>query len=171
MKLTISDSKSGKSYSVEADEKTTLLLLGKKIKDEIDLSFIEAGLRGVITGGSNKQGFPMISTLDQSGSKRILLTSGIGFRPTRKGERRKKRVVGRIIDNSIQQVNLKIISGTTNTLEEKYKKVKEENKEESIPKPISKKKWMYDELWLFLVDYLEKEFKKRSQFNMETYMS
>jgi len=140
MKLNISDSKSAKTYSVEADEKTTLTLLGKKIKDEVDLSFIEAGLRGIITGGSNKQGFPMIATLDQSGSKRVLLTKGIGFRPTRKGERRKKRIIGRIIDNTIQQVNLKIIAGTTKTLEEKYKKPKEEKKEDNIPKPISKKK-------------------------------
>jgi len=140
MKLNISDSKSAKTYSVEADEKTTLTLLGKKIKDEVDLSFIEAGLRGIITGGSNKQGFPMIATLDQSGSKIVLLTKGIGFRPTRKGERRKKRIIGRIIDNTIQQVNLKIIAGTTKTLEEKYKKPKEEKKEDNIPKPISKKK-------------------------------
>jgi len=140
MKLNISDSKSAKSYSVEADEKTALSLLGKKIKEEIDLSFIEAGLRGIITGGSDKQGFPMIATLDQTGSKRVLLTKGIGFRPTRKGERRKKRIIGKIIDNTIQQVNLKIVAGTTKTLEEKYQKPKEAPAEDSIPKPMGKRK-------------------------------
>ena len=139
MKLTISDPKTSKSFSVEADDKTSLYFLNKKIKDEVELSFIEPGMKGVITGGSNKQGFPMLSSLDLVGTKRILSKGGVGFKPTRKGERRKKRVAGRIVDNNIQQVNIKLTAGTTNVLIEKYSK-KEEKKEETFPQSVSKRK-------------------------------
>jgi len=126
MKLNISDPKTAKTYSVEADEKTGLTLLSKKIKDEFDLSFIATGLKAVITGGSDKQGFPMLPSLDIDGRKKVYLSGGVGFKPKRKGERRKKRVAGKIINQNTQQVNLKITAGDTKVLAEKYTKPKEE---------------------------------------------
>jgi len=131
MKLNISDPKTSKTYSVDADEKTNLNLLGKKIKDEIELTFISNGLKAVITGGSDKEGFPMHPTVDSDLRKKLYLKGGVGFKPKKKGERRKKRVVGRIISQNIQQVNLKIISGDTKILDEKYTKKKEDKKEEN----------------------------------------
>jgi len=128
MKLNVADPKNSKTYSVEADEKNSLYFVGKKIKDEVDLSFINPGLKGVITGGSDKDGFPMNPSLDSENRKKLFLAGGVGFKPTRKGERRRKRVAGRIISNHIQQVNIKITSGDTKILEEKYKKPKEDKK-------------------------------------------
>jgi len=128
MKLNVADPKNSKTYSVEVDEKNSLYFVGKKLKDEVDLSFISSGLKGVITGGSDKDGFPMYGALDSENRKKMLLSGGVGFKPTRKGERRRKRVAGRIISNHIQQVNIKITSGDTKVLEEKYKKPKEEKK-------------------------------------------
>ncbi|MFH0905823.1 MAG: S6e family ribosomal protein [archaeon] len=133
MKLNISDPKSAQSYSIEADEKTKIYLLDKKIKDEVVLEFLGAGYKGVITGGSDKQGFPMNISLISGGSKRVLLSKGsVGFRPTKKGERRRKRIANKVVDQATQQVNIKLLSGDTKILEEKYKKVKEE-------KPADKK--------------------------------
>ncbi len=128
MKLNVADPKTSKTYSVEIDEKTSLYFLGKKLKDEVELSFISEGLKGVITGGSDKDGFPMHRALDSENRKKLLLSGGVGFKPTRKGERRRKRVAGRIISNHIQQINIKVISGDTKVLEEKYKSVKKEDK-------------------------------------------
>lgn len=128
MKLNLGDPKNAKSYSVEVDEKNSLYFIGKKIKDEVDLSFISSGLKGVITGGSDKDGFPMHRALDTENRKKVLLSGGVGFKPKRKGERRRKRVAGRIVSNHIQQINIKLTSGDTNVLEEKYKKVKEDKK-------------------------------------------
>lgn len=128
MKLNVADPKNSKTYSVDVDEKTGLYFVGKKLKDEVDLSFIVAGLKGVITGGSDKDGFPMHGALDSENRKKLLLTGGVGFKPTRKGERRRRRVAGRIISNRIQQVNIKVTSGDTSVLSEKYSKPKEEKK-------------------------------------------
>lgn len=128
MKLNVADPKNSRTYSVDTDEKTGLYFVGKKLKDEVDLSFISAGLKGVITGGSDKDGFPMHGTVDSENRKKLLLTGGVGFKPTRKGERRRRRVAGRIISNHIQQINIKVTSGDTKILAEKYFKPKEEKK-------------------------------------------
>lgn len=128
MKLNVSVPKTSKTYSVEVDEKNSLYFIGKKIKDEVDLSFISSGLKGVITGGSDKDGFPMFSSLDIETRKKMFLSKKPGFKPSRKGERKKKRIASRIVTSHIQQINIKITSGETNILEEKYKKPKEEKK-------------------------------------------
>jgi small subunit ribosomal protein S6e len=127
MKLNIADPKNAKTFSIEADEKNSLYFVGKKLKDEVDLSFIAAGLKGVITGGSDKDGFPMHGALDSENRKKLLLSGGVGFKPTRKGERRRKRVAGRIITTHIQQLNIKLIAGDSKVLEEKHTK-KDEKK-------------------------------------------
>jgi len=127
MKLNIADPKKSKTYSIEIDEKNSLYFVGKKLKEEVDLSFISAGLKGVVTGGSDKDGFPMYGALDSENRKKLLLSGGVGFKPKRKGERRRKRVAGRIITNHIQQVNIKLIAGDPKVLEEKHTK-KEDKK-------------------------------------------
>ncbi len=137
MRLTLSDSKTKKSYNVEADEKLKLHLLGKKIKDEVDLSSISPGLKGVITGGSDKQGFPMHTKLDSESSKKILTTKGLGFKTTRSGERRRVRVAGRIIIDKTAQVNIKLTAGETTGFDERFPKQK---KEEDSSKKGKKKK-------------------------------
>lgn len=129
MKLNISDPKTAKTYSVEADDKARLTLLNKKIKEEVNLSIDGHDYKFVITGGADKQGFPMHPALESQGTKIILLSGGVGFRPSRKGERKKKRVGGRTVVENIQQVNLKLVSGDVKPLDEKYSKKKEEKKE------------------------------------------
>jgi small subunit ribosomal protein S6e len=129
LKLNISDPKTSKTYNIEADDKVKLSLIGKKIKDEVNLSFIDASLKGVITGGSNKDGFPMMSSLDMEGTKKVLIPDGFAFKAKRKGERKRKRVAGKIITETAQQINIKIISGETKVLDEKYAKKAEDKKE------------------------------------------
>jgi len=137
LRLTLSDSKSKKSYNVEADEKTKLHLLGKKIKDEVDLSSITPGLKGIITGGADKQGFPMHTKLDSETSKKILTTKGVGFKTDRKGERRRVRVAGRFVIDKTAQVNIKLTSGDTTGFDERFPKQK---KEEDLSSKKGKKK-------------------------------
>jgi small subunit ribosomal protein S6e len=126
LRLTLSDPKTKKSYNAEADEKTKLHLLGKKINDEVDLSGIAPGLKGKITGGSDKQGFPMHTKLDSESSKKILTTKGIGFRTNRNGERRRVRVAGRVVVAGTAQVNIKITEGDTTGFFERFPKQKKE---------------------------------------------
>lgn len=139
LKIVLNDSKTKESYNVEVDDKIRLSLIGKKIKDELDLSFIVPGLKGKITGGSDKQGFPLSPKLDSERPKKILTKVGFGFKSaTKNGQRKRVRVSGRIITENTQQVNVKIIEGDTSTLKEKYPK-KEKTDEDKKTKKKKKK--------------------------------
>jgi small subunit ribosomal protein S6e len=86
-------------------------LIGKGVGDELEGTFI--GFDGYlfkITGGSDHSGFPMVPGVEGAMPKRILIGHrGVGYKPTRKGKRRRKRVRGRLISEDIYQINLKIL--------------------------------------------------------------
>ena len=84
-------------------------LIGKKIGDVIDGGVVGLpGYRLRITGGSDKDGFPMRPDLPGAARRRILLTTGPGYRPKEKGIRRRKSVRGKEISTEIFQINVKI---------------------------------------------------------------
>ncbi|GAB4312299.1 MAG: 30S ribosomal protein S6e [Methanobacteriaceae archaeon] len=123
-KLVISDKE--KSHQIEIDAKQSKKLIGLTLGEEFDASDI--GLTGYklkITGGSDKNGFPMKK--DISGPRRIktLTSGGIGYKPQRKGERRRKTVRGNTISDDIVQVNTVITEKGKKSLEE-ILEVKEE---------------------------------------------
>jgi small subunit ribosomal protein S6e len=108
-KICINEPKTKKSWQVEKDAPS---LIGMKIGDKFDGSLI--GLSGFtlqMTGGSDKDGFPMRYDLQGIARKKALLTSGPGFRPTVKGLRRRKYIRGNTISADIVQVNCKVIEG------------------------------------------------------------
>ncbi len=103
-KLVISEDK--KSHQIEVDQAQTKQLVGKKIGDEIDASVV--GLDGYklkITGGSDKNGFPMKKDVDGPRRIRSLVSSGLGFNPQRDGQRRRKTVRGNTVSDDIVQIN------------------------------------------------------------------
>ena len=104
-KLVISEGENSHQLEVEATESKKLI--GLKIGDNFDASLV--GLKGYtlkITGGSDKNGFPMRK--DVEGPRRIksLLAGGIGFNPKRDGQRRRKTVRGNTISDDIVQINV-----------------------------------------------------------------
>lgn len=114
-KIVISEPKSRKSYQIEKD---VPLLIGKKIGDTFDGSSL--GLAGFvlqITGGSDKDGFPMRHDLQGTARKKVLLASGSGYNPKRKGVKRRKYVRGNTVSEDIAQVNCRIVSGEGNITE------------------------------------------------------
>lgn len=120
-------SKGGKSFQKEVDEN---IFYGKKIGDKIGGSIV--GLENFelqITGGSDKQGFPMRKGVMGSTRKKLLLSGGIGYKPKRKGVRRRKSIRGEIISDEIAQVNLKVIKGDDKKFEEILRKLKGEQQE------------------------------------------
>ena len=103
-KLVISEGENSHQLEVEATESKKLI--GLKIGDNFDASLV--GLKGYtlkITGGSDKNGFPMKK--DVEGPRRIksLLSGGIGFNPKRDGQRRRKTVRGNTLSDDIVQIN------------------------------------------------------------------
>ena len=72
-KAVVSDPKTGKSFSRDVTGHYVSSLVGKKVGEEIDGIFV--GLPGYklrITGGSDKDGVPMIQDLPGPRRKRIL---------------------------------------------------------------------------------------------------
>lgn len=152
-KVVISDPKSGKSFQLELEQSG--LLVGKAIGDKIDGgTFNLPGYELEITGGSDKVGNPMRKDVEGAAPRRLLLTGGAGFRPTLKGERRKKRVLGRRISGDVVQVNMKVVKAGSTPIEKALGKAeapaeekpaeapKEEEKPEEKPaeKPKEEKK-------------------------------
>lgn len=110
-KANISDPKDGRSYQTSISGHHANSLIGKKIGDTIDGIFV--GLPGYklqITGGSDKDGFPMRKDMIGARRSKLLVSKGHGFRPSRKGERRRKSMRGNAISPEINQVNLKVLS-------------------------------------------------------------
>ena len=63
-----------------------------------------------ITGGNDKQGFPMKQGVLTAGRVKLLLSKGHScYRPRRKGQRRRKSVHGCIVDGSLSVLSLVIV--------------------------------------------------------------
>ena len=141
-KLVVSDPKTKKTYQKEVSQKESGLI-GRKIGDKVNGDFL--GMQGYqlqVTGGSDKQGFPMRKDIQGAARKRTLLTGGPGFHPKTKGERRRKSVRGNTISRDIVQVNSKIVKYGTKKLEQIFGKKEEkkpEEKKEEKPKEEFKK--------------------------------
>lgn len=142
-KLTINDPKSGKSYQKSVD---TTIFREKKIREIIKADPI--GIPGYelqITGGSDKEGFPMRTDMPGVGRRKALLTSGPGVHIKRKGIKRRKAVRGNTISLDTSQINLKITKYGAKTVEELFgikKEAAEKEKVEEAPKkeePTKKK--------------------------------
>jgi len=101
----------GLSKLIEIDEKKSRLFEGKKIGESINGGLIGfPNYEFVITGGSDSSGFPMRKDVHGPVKKRILVSKrGIGYKPTRKGEKRRKMVRGNEITFDMTLINLKVI--------------------------------------------------------------
>lgn len=115
-KFVISDG--NKSYQVEKDQKDSPVM-GKKIGENIPGDFL--GLEGyelAISGGSDKDGFPMRNDVEGTTRKRVVLEGGVGFKPDVDGLRRRKMVRGNIIAGDITQINCKVTKKGAKPLDE-----------------------------------------------------
>ena len=141
-KICINEPKTRKSWQVE---KEAPALIGLKIGENFEGSLI--GLSGFtlqITGGSDKDGFPMRYDLTGISRKKALLSGMPGFRPKVKGLRKRKYIRGNTISLDIVQVNCKVVEGegdiaTMLGIQPKQKEApKEEQKTEEKPKEEKK---------------------------------
>ncbi|MDI6847484.1 MAG: 30S ribosomal protein S6e [Candidatus Bathyarchaeia archaeon] len=132
-KIIISDPETGTSKTVEVEETRTIPLIGRKMGETIDGSIM--GLPGhklQITGGSDKDGFPIRSNVHGGVRRRVVLSGGIGFNPQSKGERRRKTVRGNVITDEIVQINMKIVEKPKRPKEKKKAKEKEEKPKKEV---------------------------------------
>ncbi len=132
MKLVVSDPKTGRTIQTDIPEDKRVLIVGKKMGEE--LAGDDFGLAGYVLtlrGGSDDSGFPMKSNISGSRKLRSLVSTGPGFKPTMKGQRKKKMFRGDTYSLEITQVNTSIKTPGAQSLDELFPKgeKKEEKKE------------------------------------------
>jgi len=133
-KIIVSDPEEGTSKTVELEEARAVPLIGKKIGDTVDGTILGLpGCKVLITGGSDKDGFPMRPNVHGGVRRSAVLSGGVGFNPENRGERRRKKVRGNVITDEIVQINMKIVEKPKGKkLEEQKEKAQteQEKKEE-----------------------------------------
>jgi small subunit ribosomal protein S6e len=108
-----------KSVQMEVDASKTKKLVGLTLGEEFDGDIV--GMEGYtlkITGGSDKNGFPMKKDLSGPRRVRSLVSGGIGYNPTRDGERRRKTFRGNTISEDIVQISTIVTKAGAKSLDE-----------------------------------------------------
>ncbi len=142
-RLTVSDSKTAQAYQVTVTGAAANKIIGKNIGETISGDI--AGLSGYtlkLTGGTDKDGFPMRPDLPGPTRRKILVAGGVGFHPKHDGERRRKSMRGKEISSDVTQINTVVVEYGQKPLEEIFpkKEVKEgEATEEKKPKEKKRK--------------------------------
>lgn len=100
-----------KVYDID-DEKKLANLYGMRMGQEIEGDVLGDEFKGYvfrITGGNDKQGFPMMQGVISNQRVRLLMGAGSTyFRPRRDGERRRKSVRGCIVGSDLAILNFVI---------------------------------------------------------------
>lgn len=76
------------------------------------------GYKLIITGGSDRDGFPMRPEIPGSRRRAILVTEGVGFHTKDRGVRRRRSLRGNAISPETLQLNLKVVSRGPKPIEE-----------------------------------------------------
>lgn len=127
-KVIVSDPE-GTSKVVELEESRAAPLIGRKIGEILDGSVVDIpGQKIQVTGGSDKDGFPMRPSVHGGVRRRVLLSGGVGFNSQKKGMQKRKTIRGNVITDEIVQINLKIVGKAKK--QEEGKKVKQKKKKQ-----------------------------------------
>ena len=109
-KVIVSDPQAGTSKVVELEEARASPFIGRKLGETLDGAVVDLPAHKVqLLGGSDKDGVPMRSNVHGGVRRAVVLSGGAGFKPHKKGERRRKTVRGDIITDEIAQINMKIV--------------------------------------------------------------
>jgi small subunit ribosomal protein S6e len=128
-KVIVSDPEAGTSKAVELEEARAAPLIGRRIGETIDGSVLDLpGHKAQITGGSDKDGFPMRPSVHGGVRRKVVLSGGVGFNPQNEGIRRRKTIRGNVITDEIVQINVKITEKSKQAKEGKKTKEKKEEK-------------------------------------------
>ena len=119
----------GKCFQKETDSNA---IYGKVIGDKIGGEMV--GLEGYelqITGGNDKQGFPMRKGVAGAVRKRFILSGGTGYKLDGKGVRRRKGIRGEVVSEETSQLNMKVLKEGAKKFADLFKKDEPEKAPES----------------------------------------
>merc|ERR1711959_628549 len=114
MLINIACSETGAQKAIDVeDDKKLLPFFDKRMAQEVDgdsLGDEFVGYRFRITGGNDKQGFPMMQGVLSPERVRLLLTKGSKcYRQRRTGEKKRKSVRGCIVNHNLSVLNLLVV--------------------------------------------------------------
>ena len=104
-KVVVSDPKT-KAYQFDVKGADANKLIGRSIGETVDGNVV--GLPGYtlkITGGSDRSGMVMRPDLPGPKRQKVLVATGVGYSPVKKGVRRRKMMRGMEIAPDIVQIN------------------------------------------------------------------
>ncbi|WP_435061987.1 30S ribosomal protein S6e [Halobaculum sp. EA56] len=107
-KIVVGDD-AGDTRQFDVDGQDANRFLGRELGEEVDGAAV--GLDGVdltLTGGSDKAGRPMREDVPGSELKELLLEGGVGYEPSRDGERKRVTVRGRQVSEETVQINARV---------------------------------------------------------------
>jgi len=104
--VVVADPEDGSTYQRDVDGQDANRFIGREIGEEVDAGAV--GLDGYtleLTGGSDETGRPMREDVPGAGITERLLDDGVGFEPSRDGERKRVTVRGRRVSDATAQIN------------------------------------------------------------------
>lgn len=107
--VVVSDPSNGRTTQLEVDGQNANRFIGRELGETVEGSAV--GLDGAtleLTGGSDNAGRPLRPDVAGSSLTEVLLTGGVGYKPSRDGERKRVTVRGREISDEVAQINAKI---------------------------------------------------------------
>jgi small subunit ribosomal protein S6e len=114
MKINIANPSMGTQKIIEVDDENILRnFYDKRMAQEVDGGVLGTAYKGYvfrISGGNDKQGFPMKQGLLTASRVRLLLTNGhTCYRPRKTGERKRKSIRGAIVSSELSVMNLVVV--------------------------------------------------------------
>ena len=126
-KIVISDPETSRASSLELEGSQAAPLIGRKLGEVVDGSIVKmSGHKLKVTGGSDKDGFPMKPSVHGGVRVGAILSEGVGFHPTKKGERKRKKLRGNVITEEVVQINMKVFETPSKT--QKPKRTRKQKK-------------------------------------------
>ena len=116
--VVVADPTDGTSYQQDVDGQDANRFVGRELGETVDGGAV--GLDGYeleITGGSDETGRPMREDVAGSNIKELLLEGGVGFKPSRDGERKRITVRGKKISNETAQINVTVVDSDEDVAE------------------------------------------------------
>jgi len=124
--LIISDPETGTSQKVELEDARMAPIMGRRIGEVIDGTVADlAGHKIQLTGGTDKDGIPMRPDVHGGVKARVVLSGGVGYKPKKKGERKRVVVRGNTVSADTTFLNFKIVEKPKGR-KKKAKKAQEE---------------------------------------------
>ncbi|MEF8881250.1 MAG: 30S ribosomal protein S6e [Halapricum sp.] len=117
--VAVADPDSGETHQIDVDGQDANRFVGREIGDEVDGGAV--GLDGFtleITGGSDTAGRPLRGDVRGPNLKSVLLEGGVGYEPSRDGERKRVTVRGREISDDVRQINATIVEAGSDDVAE-----------------------------------------------------